>query len=178
MFRSATNPKGYAASLPHNNNVRRRYAPTATESKNISTPPPLPTQTEMTKADRARMYETYLREEGYNPKIDDDGDVAFKVEGKSYVIMVAENDPEFFRILFPNFWPIESDDERIRVLLASVEACKDTKVAKVFPVRDDTWATVEIFCMPPESFRLVFNRCLSALRTAVNTFAEHARQKE
>ena len=35
----------------------------------------------MTKSERAEMYRSYLAEEGYAPKIDDDGDVRFKYEG-------------------------------------------------------------------------------------------------
>jgi hypothetical protein len=95
-----------------------------------------------------------------------------KVEGRTYCILISKDDDEFFRLLYPNFWKIESEQERARVERACLEACCNTKVAKVFPVRDNVWATIEIFCLPVESFKLVFKRCLSALRAAVGTFAE------
>ena len=129
----------------------------------------------MTRAERAQMYEAYLREEGYSPKVDEDGDIVFKIEGRVYLIMIPEDDEEFFRIIFPNFWSIGSEEERVKVNTACMEATKDTKVAKVFPVRDNTWASIELFCMPPESFRLVFRRCMSALRRAVDTFVQQVK---
>lgn len=127
----------------------------------------------MNKEERAIMYRDYLAEEGYSPKIDDDGDVTFKAEGRRYFIIVDEKDDDFFRLLFPNFWSIENEEERRQVYIAACEATAETKVAKVFPVRDDTWASVEIFCSPPEMFKNVFERSLMALRASVNAFKGH-----
>jgi len=39
-----------------------------------------------------------------------------------------------------------------------------------------TWATVEMFVKPPESFNLVFGRLLRALKGAVARFAELMRE--
>ena len=124
----------------------------------------------MTKQERAELYRAFLAEEGYVPRIDGDGDVAFKFEGGSYVIIVDEKDDQFFRLVFPGFWSIESDEERARVEKAALEATAQTKVAKVFPVRDDTWATIELFCTPVEAFKPVFKRSIAALKSAVDTF--------
>ncbi len=126
----------------------------------------------MTKQERAEMYRKYLTEEGYAPKIDDDGDVTFKYEGRYYFIAVDQNDEEFFQLVFPNFWPIESDAERDKVAKVALQATAKTKVAKVFPVHDNTWALIEMFCSPPEVFKAVFRRSLSALQASV----EHFRQ--
>ncbi len=126
----------------------------------------------MTKEERAEMYRRHLAEEGFFPKIDGDGDVVFKYEGLLFFIAVDDEDEDFFRIVFPNFWSIDSEEERARVERAALEATAKTKVAKVFPVRDDTWATIEIFCTPPESFRHVFRRSLSALRAGIKNFQE------
>ena len=126
----------------------------------------------MTKSERAEMYRSYLAEEGYAPKIDDDGDVRFKYEGGSYFISVEEKDEEFFRIVYPAFWSIENESERAKVAQVALLATAETKVAKVFPVRDSTWASIEMFCSPPEVFKAVFGRSLTALRAAVQTFRE------
>ena len=53
-----------------------------------------------------------LKEEGYLPKIDDDGDLVFKSEGKFLCIFADSNDQEFVRISLPNFWSIDSEPER------------------------------------------------------------------
>ncbi|MGE0192563.1 MAG: hypothetical protein AB7T63_11045 [Planctomycetota bacterium] len=124
----------------------------------------------MTKEEQADLYFLHLVEEGYAPQIDKDGDVVFKYEGGTWFLQIDERDPEFFRLVFPNFWSIESDDERERVERAALKATADTKVAKVFPVREDTWASVEMFVSPPEGFRPVFRRCLAAVGAAVAAF--------
>ncbi|MDY0019503.1 MAG: hypothetical protein RBT47_05815 [Anaerolineae bacterium] len=124
----------------------------------------------MDKKQKSQMYEEFLRGEGYLPQIDADGDVVFKAEGKVYLIIIDERDEEFFRIAFPNFWPIESPEERAKVTQAALDATASTKVAKVFPVQDNVWATIELFCLPPENFKLVFRRSFSALQSAVTTF--------
>ncbi len=129
----------------------------------------------MSKQKRAQMYFDYLRNEGYTPVIDDDGDVKFKREGMTYYILVPDTDEEFFRIVFPNFWSIDSERDRAKVEQAALHATAETKVAKVFPVKDDTWATIELFCSPPEAFRAVFPRSMRALSAAVDTFVEKMR---
>lgn len=124
----------------------------------------------MTRQERIAMYMVYLQEEGFFPRIDDDGDVAFKYEGGNYCILVDESDEDFFRLIYPGFWSIESEEERIKVSYAALQATADTKVAKIFPVRDNTWAAVEMFQSPPQNFQKIFMRSLRALRTAVETF--------
>ncbi len=131
----------------------------------------------MTKQERAEMFRQYLAEEGYSPKIDDDGDVYFKYEGGGYFIIVSEKDEEFFNLLYPNFWSIESEAERAKVNEAALHATAKTKVAKILPRTSNTWAVVEMFCCPPEAFKSVFRRSLSALRAAVENFRTKMHEK-
>ena len=130
----------------------------------------------MTKQERAEMYRSFLASEGYTPKIDSDGDVAFKFEGGNYYILVDDKDEAFFRLAYPGFWEIESEEERAKVIEAALHATAQTKVTKVFPVRNNTWATIEMFCSPPEVFQSVFHRCLTALRAGVVSFQEKMRE--
>ena len=129
----------------------------------------------MNKKERAQMYMDYLHSEGFSPQLDQDQDIFFKFEGRTYLILIDERDEEFFRLVFPNFWSIDNEAERVKVEKAALQATADTKVAKVFPVKDNVWATIELFCMPPDAFKGVFKRGLSALRSAVNTFTEKMR---
>lgn len=132
--------------------------------------------TTMSKAERVRVFSDFLRGEGYAPTTDSDGDIVYKCEGRVYLVILDEGDNEFFRIVYPGFWSIESPEERIRVERAALKACADTKVAKVFPIRDNTWATIEIFCANIEQAKAVFRRSMSALQTAVATFVEEMRK--
>ncbi len=127
----------------------------------------------MNKNELATMYQSYLTEEGYAPKIDEDGDVIFKFEGGTYFISVPENDDIYFRLVYPAFWKIENDGEKERAVKAALDASTETKVAKVYLVRDHVWAAIELFCSPIENFRLVFKRSLGALQTSVGKFTDH-----
>jgi len=130
----------------------------------------------MNKAERVRAFSDYLKKEGFVPTIDQEGDIQFKVEGRIYFVVFDEDDEEFFRILFPGFWKIESEEERLRVEAAALKATIKTKVAKVYPVQDNTWASVELFCGTPEHAQDVFIRSLGALQAAVHIFAEAMRE--
>ena len=124
----------------------------------------------MNKAERAQMYVSYLREEGYAPEVDKDGDVMFKFEGGTYFVLVDEEDEMFFQIMYPSFWPIESEEERARVEKAAQLATRSTKVAKVYPQRDNVTASVELLCVPPEAFKAVFRRALRCIQAGVTKF--------
>ena len=124
----------------------------------------------MDKAERAQMYVSYLREEGYALEIDEDGDVMFKFEGGTYFVLVDEEDEMFFQIMFPSFWPIESEEEGARVEKAAQLATRITKVAKVYRQRDNVNASVELLCVPPEAFKAVFRRALGSIQAGVSNF--------
>jgi hypothetical protein len=124
----------------------------------------------MMKAERVQIFNTFLQHEGYNPRLDNDNDIVFKYEGKVYLIIFDEDDDLFFRIIFPNFWAIESQAEKALAEKAALSATANTKVAKVFPVNDNMWATIELFYAPAEDARAVFHRSMSALQAAVRKF--------
>ncbi|MEZ6067482.1 MAG: YbjN domain-containing protein [Planctomycetaceae bacterium] len=129
-----------------------------------------------TKEQLQEIYMQFLKEEGYVPHVDEDGDVVFKAEGRTYFIGVNEKDPEFFRLVFPFFWEIESEAERTKAFSACNHANLETKVAKVFVVKDNTWASVELFVQSPEDFKPLFKRSLSAIKVSVDSFAEKMRE--
>jgi hypothetical protein len=125
-----------------------------------------------TKAQLQQLYVAYLSAEGYRPEVDDDGDVSFKSEGRSYFIGVDDKDSSFFRVCLPNIWTIESTEERAKVLAAADFATGDTKVSKIFTVSSykNVWACTELFVARPEDFKGVFNRGMSALQHAREAF--------
>ncbi|MGA9115702.1 MAG: hypothetical protein WB626_02895 [Bacteroidota bacterium] len=129
----------------------------------------------MDKKARAEMYSAYLRNEGFSPTIGEKGEVLFKMEGRTYVIFSDENDEPFFQIVFPNFWTIESEQERAKVERAALHATAATKVAKIYPVESNVWGSIEMFLTPPDSFKAVFHRSMGALTAAVNNFAQEMR---
>ncbi len=127
---------------------------------------------QMSKDQLQELYVKYLREEGYLPKVDEDGDVQFKREGFTYFISVNENDLEFFGLMLPNIWEIASDEERLYALFACNEATANTKVAKAQVVGDNVWISAEIFLERPEDFSKVLDRIFMSMDTALDTFVE------
>ncbi len=130
----------------------------------------------METAQKRDLYFAYLAGEGYRPEVDRDGDVAFKYEGGNYYLSVDEDDT-YFRLVYPNFWSIESPDELQRAYEAASRATEKIKVAKVYVRQDarNTSAAIEMFLDPLTDFRSVFPRSLQALRAGVGSFVEAMR---
>lgn len=125
----------------------------------------------MTKAEH---FEAALSREGLVPETDADGDLRFKFEGGHYVLYPDTEDEPYVRILFPNFWTIESEDELHRAYRASSVASRRCKGAKVW-LRDDeqdVCASIEAFLPGPEFLEYVLGRMLSALQYAARQFRD------
>ncbi len=108
--------------------------------------------------------------------IDEDGDVVFKKGKFTYFINVNPEDETYFQVVLPNIWPIESEFERISVLKACDYATANTKVTKVYMVRDNVWVSAEIYSDDPGNFERHFMRILSSMEVAKDKFA--AKMKE
>lgn len=118
-----------------------------------------------------------LSEEGFRPK-DEKDFISFKYEGDTYVVEEDEYDEKFVRIILPNFWEIESAEERQRVLEVGQEITRRIKCSKVFPVEDQVWASIELFLPDESSFGAVLDRCMSSLSGAVMAFVKKMRDVE
>lgn len=121
------------------------------------------------------LYVTYLTDEGFKPEVDEDGDVRFKREGKTYFINVDEADTASFRLVLANIWPIESQEERAEVRIAMDHCNALAKVAKAYMVRDNVWVAIETFIARPRDFEVIFQRSLDALDHGVGLFARRMR---
>ena len=126
----------------------------------------------MTKAERVRIYKTSLKEEGFDPKIDREGNLTFKFEGLPYVIETEDQDDEFLRLAFKNFWVFDKASAHLSALIGALHATAETKVAKVCVCDGEVIASVELFLGSPEHFRPILLRSLNALKSAVNRFME------
>ena len=123
-----------------------------------------------TKSELQQMYTDYLREQGYTPSVDD-GDVIFKVEGGNYYISVDEGDLAFFRIVYPGFWKIESEAERIKASAVIMSVNRTTKLAKVYIESwDNTYVEASVFLNTPEDFKRHFSRMLNTIQLARRKF--------
>ena len=121
----------------------------------------------------------HLKEEGYVPKIDDDGDIAFKCEGDKFYIQLDEEDIQFFRMIFLGNWECEDEEEKIRMYKAASDTNRGMKMVKT-SIRDDSTVTVAIECLlnNAEYFTINFARWLSAMKSAIETFKEKMSESE
>jgi hypothetical protein len=125
---------------------------------------------------RTRLF-TILTEEGYGSvRLDQDEDLLFKADGRAYCFLFQKGDPAFLRLLMPNFWEIEDEDERARARVACYEASSACKCASVFLRNDDTWASAETLVTDVASIDARFvRRLVSMVGTAVDEFVRHMR---
>jgi hypothetical protein len=129
-----------------------------------------------TGSSQVEVFADYLKGEGYLPKIDEEGDIRFKVEGKSFCIAIMD-DPTFISLRHFGIWSIESQEERDALPLAALEAGKRTKAAKVFVSDIETEEAfvatyTESFLSQPNDIGGVFDRLLSANQSAQRNFIE------
>lgn len=118
---------------------------------------------------KLERYRDHLTAQGFRPEMHD-GYLTFRHEGGVYVMPAEESDAGYFRLLFPRFWSIDSDDERRRALLVASHVTARMKTAKVFVVDGDTFAAIEMFLPSAESFTAVFDRSLHVLQQAAHQF--------
>lgn len=123
-----------------------------------------------TEAELQMMYRSFTEGQDYESWIDSDGDVQFKRGEFTYFIEVNEDDLEFFRMVLPNIWPIESELERLQAQRAVNEANTFLKVVKLYTVDDDVWVGIENLHEDVSDFEVHFSRYLSLIDSGVERF--------
>ena len=136
---------------------------------------PAAAQEEWTRADLQSIYMEHLRQEGYLPSIDDDGDILFKVSGDNYFIIINDDDIQFFQI-YTGFSLGDISGEE--ALNAANISNRRSKVAKVAISSDGKIAsiTAELLLENPVGFTPVFSRALSLMRNAEKNFMAQIRE--
>lgn len=125
----------------------------------------------------AERYFDLLSEEGYRPKLEPTGDrtstVAFKAEGQAFVLLVDEDDEDFFAIGLAYGL---GDVDPAAAMNRAHELIDQLKVVKVVvaPETRGVRFLVEVFLEAPATMRLV-DRALAALRNTARAFFEPAR---
>lgn len=92
---------------------------------------------------KQEMVVSALRELGYNPQTDNDGDVFICYQMKHFYVMGTQDEENYLTVLFPQFYSISEGDET-KVLAACNKVTRDIKMAKVYV--DQTLANVTASC--------------------------------
>jgi len=136
---------------------------------------PAVSQQQWTKESLQSIYMEYLRQEGYQPSIDSDGDIRFKVAGNNYFIIVDEKDIQFFQV-YMGFKMETTSPENI--LTAANYSNRSSKVVKVAFSQDRKVVsiTAELLLNDPKDFIPVFSRAISLIQNAENNFISQLRE--
>ncbi len=125
-----------------------------------------------TKEELQEVYLEILESRNLSGFVDEDGDIQFEYMDKAYFIGVDENDPEFFRVVMFNIWPIADLLEGNKVLLALDKVSRDHKVVKGYIHSENVWLAIEMFVESPQDAANFLDRCLQSLEEAALTFVE------
>lgn len=140
----------------------------------------------------ANLYVKALAETGFNPHIDDEDDVIFKHPdlGTFFVSLDATDDPEFMRLVFPNFADQKLTGGDVPALLRLInEVNRKNKAVKLYVRFNDEGeanisASIECFVAGPdtaptlEHLKAILKRCMSAMRAGVGTLVKDAQDED
>ena len=113
----------------------------------------------------------HLKEIGLMPKLDDDGDIAFKYQMLNFCIILEERDEFFLRVALPNIFSVD-ENNRLDVLEACNTVTMRMKVAKCFITPGDSvWIVTEQLLDTDPNFEDIVPRSLRILIDARETFA-------
>lgn len=115
----------------------------------------------------------FLTEEGFRPKLDEDGDVYFKYEGGTYVVLTGRDDPTVLLIVYPYFWSLDDAAERARALEAAMYAQQHVLIGRVTVLEGNVSASVNAYLPDENSFRAVLIKSVDGLKYLVTKFREH-----
>lgn len=131
----------------------------------------------------AQRYVNALTEIGVVAKIDDESDVVFKMPGVGsfYISLDAENDPEFMRLVYPNFY----SNKDVGPVLTTINSVNMKKKAVKLWARErdgehNVSASIESFLagsnQAPDTALLTatLERCIEAIRVGVASFAKES----
>ena len=134
----------------------------------ISAPAPAP--------ERVMRVLEWLESEGFRARLDEDGDVHIRHEGRDVFILFDDDDPAYVRFLAPCD---DSAEQHFLVLNAANRLNASLKAAKIC-LRSDgaAYIPVELFLNGIEAFRFVAPRCLDLLGGATWEFREQMRAEQ
>lgn len=129
--------------------------------------PPTPTADQLTARDAIIKL---LELEGCKPRADKDDDIVFSHRDLNYLLLFDAQDPEYVRLLLPNFCAVGTDAERAAAYEAASATNATCKAAKVTVEHGQTHAAVECFLASPHHFVPVLMRSAGALEHAARSF--------
>lgn len=108
---------------------------------------------------------SFLKEEGYQPSIDDDGDIKFKRQGDVYFVTVSDNDASPYFVKINKYYGYNDTFTKAKITLYALEVNK-YKTIKLMSNDKQYWFESEMFVTNASAFTSVFSRILKAMDAA------------
>lgn len=118
----------------------------------------------------SELVKDWLSNEGYKYEVDEDGDIRFKYQGRSFFCTSDQRDERYFRIIMPNIYTVENN--RTKVLEAVNTVSRDMKVVKAYLVEDHLWLSIEMFVDSSPEVEDFMDRCLNILCASFERIAK------
>lgn len=115
----------------------------------------------------------FLSTEGFHPNFDEQGDIAFKCEGWTYVICFDKRDPQFAKMILPGVWEIDDSVALQDVLEGLDEVNRTMKVVKGYTQRGNVSFAIEMWLDNPAGWVPYMQRAVRALAFARSEFGQH-----
>lgn len=101
--------------------------------------------------------QSFLKEDGFTPSIDQDGDLAFKIEGKTYYISISAANTDPFYVRFSIYHSYSGSITKSTITKALVELNR-YKGVKVLCYDENYVISADNFVRDAEEFKVVFYR--------------------
>lgn len=116
----------------------------------------------------------FLKEQGFCPKVDADGDIIFKCQMRTFLFKNHDEDEEYFQLALPGIYDV-TEDNRDVVLEATNRVTSMMKVAKTIVTNDSVWVLFEILLDSTPEVSDIIPRALAILVGAQEEFYKQIR---
>ena len=114
---------------------------------------------------------SYIKAEGFQPTIDDDGDIKFKRQGDIYYVIMSENDTDPMYVTLSKFFNYGTNLTKTKVTLATTEINK-YKMCKLHVLDDSFKLNMELYLKQSSAFTSVFYKLLDIMDSAEDELSE------
>lgn len=119
----------------------------------------------------SEMVFQWLKQQGFCPQIDQDGDIQFKYQMRNFYYFNNDDDESFFRLAMPGIFDV-TDENRYAVLETMNEINKMFKIMKAFIPNNDVWLSTEILLDSTPEVGDLIPRLLNSLLHGQQDFYE------
>lgn len=117
------------------------------------------------------QFKQYLGTKGVIPTIEAEEQITFLLDGLYYLFVYEKSDPNYFRLILPNIFKIEGEQDKYESLVNNLNL--RFKVAKTYINPDGMiWIAADQFIYSREGVDLMFERCLALLKIVIEYFRE------